>query len=136
MALVDSVVETVAMRAEARHKKHRGVHAIVYPFDDGRTQVVNISIVDSWTGRPLVLFYSIIGRFRSDLDFQALLAGSLNTHYGRICLIQNSFLAVAASLNLQECKEDLMLSSMELRVREIALMADNLEQEFFGVDEF
>ena len=135
-ALVDTVVEAVAERVAARHRKHRGVHAIVYPFDDGRTQLVNVSFVDSWTGRPLILFYSIIGRYSPELDFRTLLASSLTTHYGRLCIVQGHYLAIAASLDAEECRDTLLLSAIEVRVKEVALIADNLEQELFGTDEF
>lgn len=132
--MLDNVIMGVARRSSTHYQKQAGVHAVVYPFDDGRTQLVTVSHITSWTNRPIVLFYSIFGIFTPQLDFHRMLKTSLRANYSRLCLVKEQYLAIAASLDVEECERAHLFSAIEHRIREVALMADNLEQEFFGVD--
>lgn len=136
LGVVDNVIESISRQAGARHQRQKGVHAIVFPFDDGRTQLVTVSHLESWTNRPMILFYSIVGPWTPELDLRPVLASCLRTNHARMCVVQDRFLAVSASLDLGEVDRARLFAGIDLRIREVALLADNLEQELFGRDEF
>ena len=134
--MLDNVIAGVARRSATHYQKQAGVHTVIYPFEDGRSQVVTVSHISSWSGRRQIIVYSIIGEFDAELDLSEILKYSLRVNHARLCMIQDKYLAISASLDPEECERSRLFSAIEHRVREVALMADNLEQEFFGVDVF
>ena len=134
--LLDVIATKAAERLELRHQQEGGVHALVYSFDDGRTQLVTLSSIQGWSGRDTVLVYSIVGPYSDDLDLRPLLGSITTATFARVCMVQKKYLAVAATLDFEEIDLPRLVVSLELRIKEVALFADNFEQDLFGADVF
>lgn len=109
----------------------RDVYSLIVPLQHGRHQEVCATIRTDQAGREVIDFVSTVGQIHAGVDPWALLQANGTAIFARVT-VSHQMLFVLASQLLDTAQPEEVL----LMLREVAMFADRLEQEFFRADSF
>ncbi|MCB9558290.1 MAG: hypothetical protein H6707_19390 [Deltaproteobacteria bacterium] len=135
-ALAPSIAE--ALRSPWREKEDEKLLQINVALESGRTQIVNICVVQSLQpfteGQPLFAVEAGVGELTSTIDINGLLGGFATPGAARLALTRGKtrvpLLVVQGFIALESSS----LEQMAGVVLEVAKRADDLEHRMFGGD--
>jgi hypothetical protein len=109
----------------------RDVYSLTVPLVSGRRQDVFATIRAGDDGREIIDFVSTVGPVRPGIDPWLLLEMNGRATFTRIT-VERAMIFVVASQLMETAQPEEVL----LMLREVAQVADKLEQDFYQDDEF
>ncbi len=109
----------------------RGVYSLTVPMPSNRHQDVFATIRNAQDGREVIDFVSTVGPVRAGIDPWQLLEMNGRATFARITVERTMIFVVASQLLATAQPEEVLLM-----LREVAEVADRLEQDFFQEDAF
>lgn len=109
----------------------RDVYSLIVPIQQARHQEVGATIRVDQAGREVIDFISTIGRIHPGIDPWALLEANGTAIFARITVSHQMLFVLASQLLATAQPEEVLLM-----LREVAMLADRLEREYFQADSY